>query len=84
MKKKIAAVALIVCFIAVGLARADENIPIPNTIASPELLGPHYIWSAKPPTEKTENATNIQDRVDDESITPGTEDRIKEVTDQGR
>jgi len=77
--KKIAVASLIVCFIAVGLARADDiKTPIPNTIASPELFGPHYLWSA-PKEDETE--TNIADLVKEGSITPGTEDRIKEVDD---
>lgn len=83
VKKKIVVVALIVCFIAVGLARSDDKkTPIPNTITSPELLGPHYLWSADPPKEDVTDGTNIADLVKEEAITPGAEDRIKEATDQ--
>jgi hypothetical protein len=82
VKKKIVVVALIVCFIAVGLVRADDKTPIPNTISSPELLGPHYLLSADPPKEDVTDETNIADLVKEGTITPGTEDRIKEVTDQ--
>ena len=81
--KKIAVVFMLACFMTAGLAMAnDEKSSIPNTITSPELLGPHYIWTAVLPEDKTANETNIQDRVAEEAITPATEDRIKEVVDQ--
>lgn len=84
--KKIPIAVMCICFLIASVCAYadDEKTPIPNTIASPELLGPHYLWSADPPKEKSENETNIQDRVDEESITPGTEDRIKEVSDKKR
>jgi len=81
--KKIAVALMLVCFIITGIAFADdEKTPIPNTIVSPELLGPHYLWTAEPPKETSDNETNIQDRVEEGAITPATEDRIKEVSDR--
>ena len=81
--KKFAVALITLCLIAcAGLSNADDKkTPVPGTIVSPELLGPHYLWSAEPPEEKSENDTNIQDRVQEEAITPATEDRIKEATD---
>lgn len=82
--KRLIALVMIVCFITVGIAIANDEPQVPDTIAAPELLGPHYYWKAKPADDKDETDTNIQDRVKEGTITPGTEDRIKEAVDAQR
>ena len=81
--KRLIALVMLVCFITVGIAIANDGPQVPNTIVAPELRGPHYYWKAEP-ADNDETDTNIQDLVKEEAITPGTEDRIKEVVDRQR
>jgi len=72
---------MLICFMTAGLVMANDKVQIPNTIVSPELLGPHYLWSPDIPENK-DNETAIKSLVKDEAITPATEDHIKEISDK--
>lgn len=71
------AVVLLVCFvISTGSVFAEQK-KIPKTIASPALVGPHYIWNFGGPVKAEKNKTALKNLVEDKAITSAAEKKIK-------